>query len=975
MEIKQVFLKTRAEFGKQCIFDICGPHLDEEIKPDPDAMAHYIIRSHCNVGVQHTKQFALHEAQTVGSQTKSSGMFHFEGGWPKEINPKDEEVTARFRRRVEKEEDWAPKLLNLFQEMEHNILQNGALNIYEHYFDDMIPTELVKPRGLRTVNVYEDPQTPVRSVNNISWSPDSGSKMVVSYCFFGIEPDYSNIAYIWQIDNPNKPWMAMEAPFATVVSEFNPRDPSILASGLMSGQVCSWDVRTGSTPVQMSHRQFSHRDCVTTVKWIATKSNTEFFSGSSDGRAMWWDTRKLREPTEVLVFDLQTPNEQKMDRAIGVSSSDYEPSVGTKFMFGLENGIVISGSRKSRTPAEKMALRFNAHYGPVLSVDRSGFNPKIFLTVGDRTVRVWAEDTKDSSLVSTRFIIEGPQCSCWNKTRHSIFYVATRVGVLAVWDLLIGLQEPILSVKLCEQKLTAVASHEMGSLLAVGNSAGNVYLVELTEALYSFDKNDRNDFTSYLERCSRFVKAIDTRMKEIKLARTTVEETPELALVDPRERKKDKRLINDRNKRKIEKEKLKEPRERIRIMSKRKPKDEFPELQEVEDQFFEIVKKEKQKYEEIEDLDILPSKVSRIIKRVVSRKIEKDSHLPIDEATGLETKIPPKKILFKEREKYPKKTETIEISKTEIAQDVEQEKAMAEEPLPLLAEEPLPPLVKVIVESPMQEISKRKRGKKARKKRPKHVIFRLAKPCKVVVCKPDICCRRTTFAIRKTRFTDRVVKGHEKWGDVDERMRSKDVIKVKSSIKDKIRRKKRECWTEFLRVHKCKELTRKYSTQEKIRFLQKMAPLEEFADMTEDVKKAKKEIQEANMARKLTKKALKSSTTAAEKSRDTPGGSGRGKEVTSMTKKILTARKARKVCRTVVMTDPCVPWKPPSLVEDLQTLFEGLPPKSIEEKTKSSVACMEEIEATHAKSASDSVEQCQYCPMQLGWAMLTRPSL
>lgn len=141
------------------------------------------------------------------------------------------------------------------------------------------------------------------------------------------------------------------------------------------------------------------------VKWIATKSNTEFFSGSSDGRAMWWDTRKLREPTEVLVFDLQVPNKPEMDRAIGVASADYEPSVGTKFMFGLENGIVISGSRKARTPAEKMALRFNAHYGPVLSVDRSGFNPKIFLTVGDCTASVWAEDTKDSSLVSTRFFL------------------------------------------------------------------------------------------------------------------------------------------------------------------------------------------------------------------------------------------------------------------------------------------------------------------------------------------------------------------------------------------------------------------------------------------------------------------------------------------------------------------------------------------------------------------------------------------
>lgn len=141
------------------------------------------------------------------------------------------------------------------------------------------------------------------------------------------------------------------------------------------------------------------------VKWITSKSNTEFFSGSMDGRAMWWDTRKLREPTEILVFDLQMPNEQQIDRAIGVSSASFAASVSAKFMFGLANGIVISGSRKARTPAEKLAWTFDAHNGPVLSVDRNSFNPKIFLTVGDCTARVWAEDTKDSSLVSTRYFV------------------------------------------------------------------------------------------------------------------------------------------------------------------------------------------------------------------------------------------------------------------------------------------------------------------------------------------------------------------------------------------------------------------------------------------------------------------------------------------------------------------------------------------------------------------------------------------
>lgn len=138
------------------------------------------------------------------------------------------------------------------------------------------------------------------------------------------------------------------------------------------------------------------------------------------------------------------------------------------------------------------------------------------------------------------------------------------------------------------------------------------------------------------------------------------------------------------------------------------------------------------------------------MKKLASRKIERDSRLPIDEATG-QTQIPSKKIFKEEREKYPKKTEIGEISKAEITQDIEQEKAMAEEPLPLLAEEPLPSLVEAIVKSPRQEISKRKRRKKARKKRLMPVIFRLAKPCKLVVCKPDICCRR--IAPRKlTRY-------------------------------------------------------------------------------------------------------------------------------------------------------------------------------------------------------------------------------
>lgn len=140
------------------------------------------------------------------------------------------------------------------------------------------------------------------------------------------------------------------------------------------------------------------------MKWIPSKTNTEFFSTSYDGCAMWWDTRSLKQPTEVLILDLEDPNHPQINRAIGISSVNYLAMVGTKFMFGLDNGIIISGSRKARTSAEKLAVRFDAHTELVKAVDRSTFTPSLFLSVGDWRVRIWMEDTREEGLISTRYV-------------------------------------------------------------------------------------------------------------------------------------------------------------------------------------------------------------------------------------------------------------------------------------------------------------------------------------------------------------------------------------------------------------------------------------------------------------------------------------------------------------------------------------------------------------------------------------------
>lgn len=53
---------------------------------------------------------------------------------------------------------------------------------------------------------------------------------------------------------------------------------------------------------------------------------------------MWWDARKLTEPTEVLILDLSRnenadePEWSKQARTHGVTCMDYDPSIPIRFM-------------------------------------------------------------------------------------------------------------------------------------------------------------------------------------------------------------------------------------------------------------------------------------------------------------------------------------------------------------------------------------------------------------------------------------------------------------------------------------------------------------------------------------------------------------------------------------------------------------------------------------------------------------------
>ncbi|RLU17333.1 hypothetical protein DMN91_009566 [Ooceraea biroi] len=533
MDAEYAYTKKRMHFGKKCNFSD-NDKVEVEIKSDPALMNNYVRTDPVTHATQCSKVYAVHEVNTPTATYRDSKMFHYEGGWPKDINMKDLEQTVRYRRKIEKDELFLHTMLQLLPSMEHYILQNNACNIYEQFFADVEATPLIQRAFSRTVNVYRDPLIAKRSITHLSWSPDQGNRFAASYSNANFKKSFSSnyTSYIWEVENPNSPYMTLKPFCPTLTLEYNPKDSNILVSGLMTGQVACWDVRRGPELVDISSIEFSHRDPCDKTLWINSKTGTEFFSASKDGQIKWWDTRKMLTPTETLVIDLLKPEDQNVDKATGISALQFESSMGTRFMCGLENGIVVSGTRKGKTPGEKIATRFRAQYGPVISLERNPTFVKNFLTVGDWTSRIWAEDCRESCIAWTpghRDFLTG---GAWSTTRYSVYYLIKTDGTLDVWDFLIQQDSPVLSVKICDESLTCLRPHEQGQLAAVANKKGSTYLLEFSEVLTINQKNDKVLLTALLDRETRREKVIEAKNRELRLKMKTLKTHGESDFVD-----------------------------------------------------------------------------------------------------------------------------------------------------------------------------------------------------------------------------------------------------------------------------------------------------------------------------------------------------------------------------------------------------------------------------------------------------------
>lgn len=519
MEIVYVYVKKRSEFGKQCNFSDRQAELNIDIAPNPDLADQFVERNPVDTGIQCSTSMSEHEANTERFEMETRGINHIEGGWPKDVNPLELEQTIRFRKKVEKDENYINAIMQLGTIMEHCIKQNNAIDIYQEYFDEEVEVEVMdEAPSAKTINVFRDPQEVKRTATHLSWHPDGNRKLAVAYSCLNFQraPEgTSNESYIWDLENPNRPETTLKPPSPLVTLEYNPKDSHVLLGGCYNGQIACWDTRKGSLVAELSTIEFSHRDPVYGTIWLQSKTGTECFSASTDGQVMWWDIRKLSEPTEVVIMDIS--RKEQLEHALGAISLEFESTLPTKFMVGTEQGIVISCNRKAKTSAEKIVCTFSGHHGPIYALQRNPFYPKNFLTVGDWTARIWSEDSRESCIMWTKYHMAYLTDGAWSPVRPAVFFTTKMDGTLDIWDFVFKQCDPALSLKVCDEALFCLRVQDNGCFIACGSQLGTTTLLEVSHGLSSLQRNEKNTASSIFERETRREKILEARHREMRL--------------------------------------------------------------------------------------------------------------------------------------------------------------------------------------------------------------------------------------------------------------------------------------------------------------------------------------------------------------------------------------------------------------------------------------------------------------------------
>ena len=510
-DYEYVHTRTRKHLGRPCLFESVACVASASADADVHLLSTFRHVHELTTTLDTNPTYSVHSVNTDRVEVHSRGQVHVEGGWPREIDPSEPQDTAKWRKRLDKDPQFAPTVAKLCTKMKKLLDDNKTIDLFGGF-----GASLTEPLGVQTFKsdsaaLFKDPLGN-RTVSRVSWHPDSLGRFAASYMSTADAALRPSFSYIWECDLPNHPLITLVPSSSLSCIQMYTRNGDLIIGGCTDGSINFFDIRSSTNPAACTLYEHSHTDSVSDISWILSKTHSEVVSTSPDGRVMWWDVRQLSSgPLEVC--DLG---------AYSGTTLEWQQEAGpTKFLIGTEEGIVLSLNKRPKKPIETGGW-FGVddkggslkHCGPVLSIKRNMFHPKYFLSVGgDNCIKLWVEDLKSP-------IFETPSCDSqylsgtWSPTRACMFVGSRHDGVVDFFDYSLGMGPCSYSHKVSEHPISTVSIESKGRMLAAGDASGTITLLRLSDELTVPIPNEKIVMATLLEREQRREKNLDTLRKQ-----------------------------------------------------------------------------------------------------------------------------------------------------------------------------------------------------------------------------------------------------------------------------------------------------------------------------------------------------------------------------------------------------------------------------------------------------------------------------
>jgi len=499
-DYEHIYTKLRKEFGKYCGFDDTDFKC-VSIEASTDCYERYVTMNPVNFRFDNIPEMGEHSVNTKRIPIANRGQLHEEGGWPKEIDYSEAQDTAKWRKRLDKDPSFTTACKALCEDVTKYMLQNSTIDMFEDYFQGEHVTHQMQQMHTSTVAVFKDPvgDTDTRHITKICWHPEGPNRFCASYSilrFQRMDDSMPRNSFIWDVDNPNMPAAELNAQSPLICAAYQPKNVDLIAGGSYNGLITHYDLRVGNgSRVATTKFENSHFDPVYDLVWLQSKTQSECVTVSSDAKVLWWDIRNLKEPTDKCVL---TNGDKDAPKNLGGTSIEWSQEAGpTKYLVGTEQGAVLALNKKPKKDVETSTWfgipekgGGGPHHGPVYKVRRNPSHCKFFMTVGDWCAKIWLEELK-SPILQTATAPAYLTCGGWSPTRAGLFYTCRQDGFIDFYDYYYRMNEVAYTHKVSDAPLLSASMQSQGKLLAVGDGAGTVNLLDLCDELWQTSSHEK----------------------------------------------------------------------------------------------------------------------------------------------------------------------------------------------------------------------------------------------------------------------------------------------------------------------------------------------------------------------------------------------------------------------------------------------------------------------------------------------------